>query len=303
MTVRTALQQSLNVPALQILNAVGPGRLASRIQNAGVKLVLPENAAPGLAVGLGGAGVRLTDLATLYVALARGGEPTPLAWAVEDRRNAPRLRRLIEPQAAWMLGDVLKGAPVPDNALGGQIAFKTGTSYGYRDAWAVGYDGAHTIAVWVGRPDGAAVPGVVGRLAAAPILFEAFQRLGPLRKPLPPAPPGTVIARTNELPAALQRFRPNALPQVASTVTADAPPAIAFPPDGALIDLEGETGGAVSLKVYGGVPPFTWLVDGVPVTANEFRRDAFWEAAARGFARLSVIDAKGQTATARIRVE
>ena len=300
-TVRTALQQSLNVPALQILNVVGPDRLAARLTNAGVKLQLPENAGPGLAVGLGGAGVRLTDLTALYVALARGGEPVSLSWQMKERRQAQPLRRLFEPSATWMIGDVLKGAPTPQNALGGQIAFKTGTSYGYRDAWAIGYDGATTIAVWVGRPDGAAVPGVVGRLAAAPILFEAFQRLGASRKPFPNAPPGTVIARTAELPAALQRFRPNALPQVASTASGDAPPAIAFPPDGARIELGADP--AMSLKVNGGTPPFTWLADGVPIASREFRRDTFWEEASKGFARLSVIDAKGKTATARVRVE
>lgn len=302
-TVRTALQQSLNVPALQILNAVGPDRLMARLANAGVRLVLPQNAGPGLAVGLGGAGVRLTDLAALYVALARKGEPVQLSWQVSEERNAKPLRRLFERNATWMIGDVLKGAPTPQNALGGQIAFKTGTSYGYRDAWAVGYDGASTIAVWVGRPDGAAVPGVVGRLAAAPILFEAFQRIGPSRVPLGPAPPGTVIARTNELPASLQRFRPNALPEVATTARGDAPPTIAFPPDGARIDLDGDAAPALSLKVYGGTPPFTWLADGIPVAEREFRRDAFWEQPTRGFARLSVIDAKGKTASARVRVE
>ncbi|WP_374333582.1 penicillin-binding transpeptidase domain-containing protein, partial [Aestuariivirga sp.] len=302
-TVRTALQQSLNVPALQILNAIGADRLMARLTNAGVKLVLPQNAGPGLAVGLGGAGVRLTDLAALYVALARGGEPIQLSWQVSEERNAKPLRRLFEPNATWMIGDVLKGAPTPQNAIGGQIAFKTGTSYGYRDAWAVGYDGANTIAVWVGRPDGAAVPGVVGRLAAAPILFEAFQRIGANRAPLGPAPPGTVIARTNELPANLQRFRPNALPQVATTTRGDAPPAIAFPPDGARIDLDGQQAPALSLKVYGGTPPFTWLADGVPIAEHEFRRDAFWDQPAHGFARLSVIDAKGKTASARVRVE
>ncbi|MEI7600641.1 MAG: penicillin-binding protein 1C [Aestuariivirga sp.] len=302
-TVRTALQQSLNVPALQILNAVGPDRLMARLGNAGVKLVLPQNAGPGLAVGLGGAGIRLTDLATLYVALARKGEPKQLSWQLSEERNAKPMRRLFEPNATWMIGDVLKGAPTPQNAIGGQIAFKTGTSYGYRDAWAVGYDGANTIAVWVGRPDGAAVPGVVGRLAAAPILFEAFQRIGANRAPLGPAPPGTVIARTNELPANLQRFRPNALPEVATASQGDAPPSIAFPPDGARIDLDGDAAPAVSLKVYGGTPPFTWLADGIPIAEREFRRDAFWDQPSRGFARLSVIDAKGKTASARVRVE
>ena len=302
-TVRTALQQSLNVPALQILNAVGPDRLMARLTNAGVKLVLPENAGPGLAVGLGGAGVRLTDLAALYLALARQGEPIELSWQQSDERNARPLRRLFEPNATWMIGDVLKGAPTPQNSVGGQIAFKTGTSYGYRDAWAIGYDGANTIAVWVGRPDGAAVPGVIGRLAAAPILFEAFQRIGANRAPLGPAPPGTVIARTNELPANLQRFRPNALPEVATASHGDAPPAIAFPPDGARIDLAGEQAPALSLKVNGGTPPFTWLADGVPIAEREFRRDTFWDLPSRGFARLSVIDAKGKTASARVRVE
>jgi penicillin-binding protein 1C len=301
-SVRTALQQSLNVPALQVLDEVGPDRLAARLVNAGVKLKLPENAAPGLAVGLGGAGVRLVDLAQLYVALARNGAPVALAWQPGVTPDKP-LRRLLEPQAAWMIADVLKGAPTPTNALGGQIAFKTGTSYGYRDAWAIGYDGATTIAVWVGRPDGAAVPGVVGRLAAAPILFEAFQRLGKARKPIGPAPPGTVIATTSELPAALQRFRPRALPEMAERASGEAPPAIAFPPDGARIDVTGDLAPALSLKVNGGTPPFTWLADGVPVAEREFRRDSFWEQPPKGFAKLSVIDAKGKSASARIRVE
>jgi penicillin-binding protein 1C len=302
-SVRTALQQSLNVPALQVLDQVGPDRLAARLVNAGVNLKLPQNAGPGLAVGLGGAGVRLIDLAQLYVALARNGAPAELIWQPgAAARNKP-LRRLLEPQAAWMIADVLKGAPTPPNALGGQIAFKTGTSYGYRDAWAIGYDGATTIAVWTGRPDGAAVAGVVGRTAAAPILFEAFQRLGAARKPIGPAPPGTVIATTSELPAALQRFRPRALPEVAERASGEAPPAIAFPPDGARIDLAGDDAPALSLKVNGGTPPFTWLADGVPVAQGEFRRDSFWEAPPKGFAKLSVIDAKGKSASARVRVE
>jgi penicillin-binding protein 1C len=111
-----------------------------------------------------------------------------------------------------------------------------------------------------------------------------------------------VIARTGELAAALQRFRPNALPEVASQSSGDAPPAIAFPPDGARIELASEDQ-SLSLKVFGGTPPFTWLADGVPIALNEFRRDTFWDSASRGFARLSVIDAKGKTASARVRVE
>ena len=93
--------------------------------------------------------------------------------------------RIAEPVAAWYVADILRGAPPPDNAAGGRIAYKTGTSYGYRDAWAVGFDRRTTIGVWVGRPDGAAVPGLVGRLVAAPILFDAYARLGGEPEPIP----------------------------------------------------------------------------------------------------------------------
>ena len=94
------------------------------------------------------------------------------------------------------------GTPPPDNAVGGRIAYKTGTSYGYRDAWAIGFDGKRTIGVWVGRPDGAPVPGLVGRGAAAPILFDAFARTGALPAPLPSAPPGTADRRHPQIAAA-----------------------------------------------------------------------------------------------------
>ena len=89
-----------------------------------------------------------------------------------------------------------------------RIAFKTGTSYGYRDAWSVGFDGSYTIGVWVGRPDGAPVPGLLGRTAAAPILFDAFARTGKI--PLGPAGGAArpLIAATAKLPLPLRRFRP-----------------------------------------------------------------------------------------------
>jgi penicillin-binding protein 1C len=160
------------------------------------------------------------------------------------------------------------------------------------------------VAVWVGRPDGAAVPGLIGRIAAAPILFEAFQRIGARRAPLSPPPAGVIFTTTTQLPAALQRFRPNGLPEIASAGGGDAPLAIAYPPDGAEIDLTSAGDGAVlALKALGGVPPFTWLVDGVPVVTQEVRRQSLWENPGRGFARLSVIDATGAAATAKVRVE
>ena len=103
-------------------------------------------------------------------------------------------------------------APPPENAAAGRIAFKTGTSYGYRDAWAVGFDGKRTIGVWVGRPDGAPVPGLVGRASAAPILFDAFARVAPTRCRLLPLR-GTIFATNSRLPPPLQRFRPDGATQ------------------------------------------------------------------------------------------
>src|SRR4030095_2461247 len=114
--IRRALQQSLNVPAVMLLRSVGPNRLVSRMRNVGVIPELPPDATPGLAIGLGGAGVKLTDLATLYTALARGGESIPLIWRTQDRATSASPRRLFERAAAWQVGDVLIGAPPPENA-------------------------------------------------------------------------------------------------------------------------------------------------------------------------------------------
>ena len=131
-------------------------------------------------MGLGGVGVTLNDLVMLYAGVARLGNTIALTERMDAAGEPPQPRRLMEPVAAWYLGNVMLGTPPPENAAGGRIAFKTGTSYGYRDAWAVGFDGKRTIGVWVGRPDGAPVPGLIARSAAAPILFDAFARTGSL---------------------------------------------------------------------------------------------------------------------------
>src|SRR5262249_18277298 len=204
-TVRRALQLSLNVPAVAVLDKIGSSRLTARLAQAGAPLVLPGGEVPGLAMGLGGVGIRLSDLVALYAGLARGGSTLALTDRHSDVPAPPR--RLLDPVAAWYVANILLGAPPPENAVGGRIAFKTGTSYGYRDAWAVGFDRTGTIGVWAGRPGGAPTPGLIGRSAAAPILFEAFARSGKLPAPLPHAPKNAIFASTAKLPIPLQRFR------------------------------------------------------------------------------------------------
>ncbi len=295
-TVRRALQFSLNVPAIAVLDKVGVNRLSARLGQAGASLVLPSGEAPGLAMGLGGVGVRLTDLVMLYTGLARLGSVRALT---ERQGQAAQPVRLLDPVAAWYVGDILIGAPPPENAPPGRIAYKTGTSYGYRDAWAVGFDGRITIGVWVGRPDGAPVPSIVGRVTAAPILFDAFARSAHAPAPLPRAPKGVIFAPTDKLPPPLQRFGPSGtlsgLPE---------PPRIMFPPDGARLELSGgNTPDPLVLKIAGGRAPLTVMVNGVPLPPLPGRRTYFFTPDGPGFARLTVMDARGATDTVTVRLQ
>jgi penicillin-binding protein 1C len=296
-TVRQALQFSLNVPAVAVLDRVGPSRLAARLAQAGASLALPVGDAPGLAIGLGGVGIKLSDLVMLYSGIARLGSAVPLQ---ERFGEAPtQAHRLMEPAAAWYVCNILFGSPPPENGVAGRIAFKTGTSYGYRDAWSVGFDGKHTIGVWVGRPDGAPVPGLIGREAAAPILFDAFARIGATDAPMPRPPAGAIVTANAKLPPPLRQFQPGRL----AGETARPALHIIFPPDGALLDLSSTDGkpDAVALKVSGAIAPLTVLVNGAPV-ANEGRGSLFFNPEGPGFSRVTVMDASGATDSVVVRV-
>ena len=296
-TVRRALQLSLNVPAIAVLDKVGVNRLSARLAQAGAALVLPTGEAPGLAMGLGGVGITLNDLVMLYTGLARLGSAVPL---VERAGYAAQTaQRLLDPVAAWYVGNVLIGAPPPLNAPPGRIAFKTGTSYGYRDAWAVGFDGRTTIGVWVGRPDGAPVPGLVGRAVAAPILFDAFARLSASPAPLPRAPKGAIVSTTDRLPPPLQRFSPDLSPGEARER-----PRIMFPPNGARLELSGgTTPDPVALKIAGGHRPLTVMVNGVPLADRRGRHTLFFQPDGPGFVRLTVMDARGLSDSVLVRLQ
>ena len=300
--VRKALQLSLNVPAIALLDRVGSSRLSSRLKQAGGNLVLPKDEAPGLAMGLGGVGITLQDLAQLYAGLARLGAARPLReimLAKDDREPM----RLMDQAAAWQVGNVLIGTPPPENGVHNRIAFKTGTSYGYRDAWSVGFDGRITIGVWVGRPDGAPVPGLVGRTAAAPILFDAFARTGKIPAALPKAPKGALVASNAKLPLPLRRFRP--VGELVRTGS-DHAPHIQFPLNGSRIDVDRSGGGQAApmpVKVAGGVLPLTIMLNGASVGEIDSRRQRLVDPPGPGFARLTVIDATGAADTVVIRVQ
>ena len=258
-SVRKALQLSLNVPAVALLDAVHANRLTARLTDAGGASVLPKGEMPGLAMGLGGVGVTLTDLTMLYAGLARGGNTVALTERRDTLEAAPS-RRLLDPVAAWYVGNVLIGTPPPENAVGGRIAFKTGTSYGYRDAWSVGFDGKRTVGVWVGRPDGAPVPGLVGRGAAAPILFDAFARL---RRPAGGAAEGAEgrDLRHQQPPAVAAAALP---PRRAGGRQRRHRRRASCSRRTARGSNLARSGTEMALKISGGVQPLTLLVNGVP---------------------------------------
>jgi penicillin-binding protein 1C len=302
-SVRHALQMSLNVPAVAVLDRVGASRFAARLAQAGSTLVLPKGEAPGLAMALGGVGVTLEDLVTLYAGLARGGSTLVLTERQGEIARAPQPRRLIEPVAAWYVASVLLGTPPPENAVGHRIAFKTGTSYGYRDAWAVGFDGRYTIGVWVGRADGAPMPGLIGRSVAAPILFDSFARSGKLIAPLAHAPKNAIFATNARLPLPLQRFRPGGVLPSEGT---EPPLKIVFPPNGARLELAatpGQPAEPIMLKIAGGTQPLSVLVNGVPLAGGADRRRVFFSPDGPGFVRLTVTDAKGAADSVVVRMQ
>ncbi len=210
-TMREALVHSLNVPAVSTLERLGPQVFEARLTAAGARLVRPHAEAhdPGLALALGGEGVSLRDVAMLYAALADDGLAKPLAWTEADARARPGEtgQRLMRPTSARAILDILRDGPPPRGRAPGALtrtepmAFKTGTSYGFRDAVAVGVAGGYVIAVWTGRADGGARPDMTGRDAALPLLFDVADVVGgPAHAPPPIAPKAPPPGSTHPRP-------------------------------------------------------------------------------------------------------
>jgi penicillin-binding protein 1C len=282
-SAREALQASLNLPVVELTQALGPARVMAALRQAGIAAEVPGDA-PGLAISLGGIGISLEGLVQLYAAIARGGEA--VALGTSERGAAETRARLMTPAAAWHVGDILAAAPRAPRLPEWPLAVKTGTSHGNRDALALGFDGAHVVGVWVGRADGTPVPGMFGAEVAAPLLFEVFARLGERPVALPPAPPGTLVATNAQLPAPLRQFG-------ARLVQTEDAPRLTFPPEGAALE---PLAGGILARVERGRAPFTWFANGAPVLRLSFEREARLALAGPGFVMLSVVDAEGRAA-------
>jgi penicillin-binding protein 1C len=279
-----------------MMERIGPAHFLARIESAGVRLHLPdsETRAPGLALALGGEGVTLRDVAVLYCALGDEGIAKPLAWTEADAAKRVRSRggRLIRPEAARQVLDILREAPAPKgripNALtlgGPGMAYKTGTSYGFRDAIAAGVVGGYVIIVWTGRADGGARGGFTGREAALPMLFDAADILSAPRT----APP---------------RITPKAAPGALTTLERpDRGPNLIFPPDGATVQVDALGPASRGLVLSAGGEGLSWYVGGQPLTPDPVSGRTVWRPAAAGFYEVTVVDSQGREARAKVRIK
>ena len=213
---------------------------------------------------------------------------------------------MLEGPAAWQVTDILSGVRPPEGASPRGIAYKTGTSYGYRDAWSIGYDGRYVLGVWVGRADSASVPGLAGYVSAAPILFEGFAKSGLAAVPRRQPPAGRSAFRAAGSAGNAEALRLHAGWAAGRRRTVPEPaPRIIFPPDGARVEL-GVTSSEASplvLKLQGGRAPFRWLANGKPLAELIRRRTATWQPDGTGYSTLTVIDAAGRAASVRVFID
>ena len=301
--VRDALQHSLNVPAVLALDRIGPERFATALELAGVPLRVYGSASrvPGLALALGGVGMTVQDLALLYSGLGDGGLMRPLVWTqadVDAYADEPG-RRFMSAASSDELIEILQSAPTPSGRMPArltqdapEIAFKTGTSYGFRDAWAAGIARGHTVIVWVGRADGAPRPGETGRRAALPILFSVFDRISSELDTQGNAEDRLIADREYTPQHAMARFGQN-----------DQPPLILFPPEDVVLVQKRDDHPNPGFVLAGrGSGHLRWFVDGTPI-GEDAAGAPYWVPAGPGFYNLSAVDPEGRETQVAVRVQ
>jgi penicillin-binding protein 1C len=182
-TLRDALIDSLNLPAIQVEREVGQPRFYGRLRDLGLRTVSMPAEHYGLGLVLGNAEVTLLDLTNAYACLARGGVYQP--WTTTPAPPA-RGGQVFSAETAWLVSDMLGGDERALDSTGSvadirfaRFAWKTGTSSGFRDAWTIAYNPEYAIGVWLGNPNGRSSPALVGRKVAAPLVWDISRRLYP----------------------------------------------------------------------------------------------------------------------------
>lgn len=189
-TAQESLVRSLNLPALSIVEQETVPEFLRVLRQSGLNTLTGDASRYGLGLALGNGSVRLLDLANAYACFARGGEWRPYrlleAKAATSSLPAGSSRRVFSPEAAWLVAEMLSGDERADTTTGHRadarlprIAWKTGTSSGFRDAWAVAFNPRYAIGVWIGNPDGRASPVLVGARAAVPVMWDLVRAIYP----------------------------------------------------------------------------------------------------------------------------
>jgi penicillin-binding protein 1C len=192
-SVEVALANSLNIPAVKLLDQIGVKNFIQLLKKAQFQEIIKKDKNLGLSIALGGCGVSLFEMSALYCAFANQGVYEELKMVSADTNNRENIRhfpegaqanaakRLISSASAYMLTEILTQVERPEmpsdyehNPHIPKIAWKTGTSYGRRDAWSIGYNSKYTVAVWIGNASGVGSPELVGAGVATPLLFKLF---------------------------------------------------------------------------------------------------------------------------------
>ncbi|MBX7146182.1 MAG: penicillin-binding protein 1C [Alphaproteobacteria bacterium] len=303
-TARQALQFSRNIPAVALLAKLGSSQLITLFKKAGADLILPKGEMlAGLPIALGGIGANLQNLVQLYLTLAHQGLYIPLAYSTLD--SSQYSERLIGEMASWYTTKILEETPLPSNQIDPlyinnpkSLAFKTGTSYGFRDAWTIGYNQHYTVGVWVGRPSGSFSPERLGLKDAAPLFFEVFDRLPKDYKSIEikdNKPVQALDISNSDLPNNLQHFYLDTKSSLISTAKNDMLKII-YPIDQTVIQLkkDKEIMENLVLQTTGGKLPLMWFANGHLITTS-FRRQIEWKPDSAGALSVTVMDQAGQS--------
>jgi penicillin-binding protein 1C len=299
-TARYALQTSLNVPAVTLLNELGPRRFLSHLHNIGVHPKLRKlGSSPGLAVALGGVGISLEQLVAMYSSLARGGLFKGLSFSKDQ--DAVASVPFYDRRTTAAVTDILKGTPRPNGRYVGEpnrrIAFKTGTSSGYRDVLALGFDDTYTVGVWMGHPNAKPMPGKTGSKAAAPILFRIFDTL-PVRKRGKSA-----LEAYADLKKAPKNLETLVTAGEKLEISSSTPFSISFPVDGSNIPLRQQGSGSAAvypIKMRDGKRPFSVFINGIPIRFESLARSVAWKPKEPGFYSIVAIDRVGNVAASSV---
>ena len=300
--IADALQHSLNVPAVMALERIGPERFAAALTLAGVNVQVHAGAdrEAGLALALGGAGMTVQDLSRLYAGLGDQGVVKPLSWLEAETSGAElgKGHRFMSDASADKIIDILKSAPTPSGRMPArltqdapEIAFKTGTSYGFRDAWAAGVARGYAVVVWAGRADGAPRPGETGRKTALPLLFSVFDKLNSVM--------GAQGQASDRLIADKQATPHFSMVEFAKD---DLPPMILFPPDEAVLLQKRPDHPSPGFVLSGrGEGDLRWFVNG-QVISRDAAGAPVWIPSGPGFYKLSAVDENGRESHVQVRV-